>query len=164
MNLFILDKDPIIAARMNCDKHVCKIILEAIQMMCLAHIETGNTSAHLWNATTHRNNHVSKWVRETTANYRWTALHGLALCDEYTKRYHKVHQSLGLMAWCANNTPNILVGGMTPFRQAVPEDCYRVCPVEAYHDYYVRYKNRFAKWRKGNVPCWYVSRLCAHIA
>lgn len=34
MNLFILDTDPIEAARQNCDSHVCKIILEAAEMCC----------------------------------------------------------------------------------------------------------------------------------
>ncbi len=159
MNLFILHSDPIVSAEMNCDKHVCKIILEAIQMMCLAHLECGNAAAHLWNAKTHRNNHVSKWVRENISNYNWTAKHGLALCDQYTIRYHKIHGSYTLMKWCADNPPSVDTGPMTPFRQAIPDDCKQPDTIEAYRDYYVRYKSRFARWRLGNIPPWYVSRL-----
>lgn len=34
MNIFILDKDPIIAAQMLCDKHVIKMPLETAQLLC----------------------------------------------------------------------------------------------------------------------------------
>ena len=34
MNIFYLDKDPVVAAQMSCDKHVVKMILESAQMLC----------------------------------------------------------------------------------------------------------------------------------
>ena len=37
MNLFILNKDPIIAAQQQCDKHVVKMPLESGQMLSTAH-------------------------------------------------------------------------------------------------------------------------------
>jgi len=37
MNIFYLDKDPIKAAEMSCDKHVCKMIIESAQMLSTAH-------------------------------------------------------------------------------------------------------------------------------
>ena len=37
MNIFYLDKDPIVAAQMSCDKHVCKMIIESAQMLSTAH-------------------------------------------------------------------------------------------------------------------------------
>lgn len=159
MNLFVLNTDPVIAAEMNCDSHVCKIILEALQMMSLAHLEHGSEQPGLWNAHTHRNNHVSKWVRENTSNYRWTAEHALALCSEYTMRYSKVHKCQSMIEWCAANLPPLPVSNMSPFRQAVAEDCYHDDPVIAYHMYYVRYKRSFAKWKLGNTPAWFVD-LC----
>ena len=33
MNIFVLDKDPKIAATYHCDSHVRKLILESVQMM-----------------------------------------------------------------------------------------------------------------------------------
>ena len=36
MNIFYLDKNPVVAAQMSCDKHVVKMILEAAQMLCTA--------------------------------------------------------------------------------------------------------------------------------
>ena len=37
MNIFYLDKNPITAAKMSCDKHVCKMIIESAQMLSTAH-------------------------------------------------------------------------------------------------------------------------------
>ena len=37
MNIFYLDRDPNIAAQMQCNKHVVKMILESAQMLCTAH-------------------------------------------------------------------------------------------------------------------------------
>ena len=37
MNIFILDKNPKLAAAMHCDKHVPKMILETAQMLSTAH-------------------------------------------------------------------------------------------------------------------------------
>lgn len=163
MNLFILDRDPFVAASMNCDKHVCKIILEACQMLSLAHIEHGATSELLWNARTHRNNHVSIWVRTTMANYEWTVNHAHGLLSEYSARYKKTHSCENMIDWFDKNRPPLpdswLGDSLTPFRQAVAADCYMDDPVQAYHLYYVRYKRRFATWRNGNVPAWFTN-LC----
>ena len=37
MNLFILDRNPIIAAQDQCDKHVVKMIVESAQMLSTVH-------------------------------------------------------------------------------------------------------------------------------
>ena len=37
MNIFVLDRDPELAAKYHCDKHVVKMVLESAQMMCAAH-------------------------------------------------------------------------------------------------------------------------------
>lgn len=191
MNLFILDTDPIEAARQNCDKHVCKIILEAADMCCLAHWETGGLPSsapselrtprtivdklgrrrviYKYRAQTQANNHVSIWVRTTRQNYLWTVEHGLALCDEYERRYgdnlkkrgEKAHAARSVLEWFGQNPPRLPTSGLTEFRQAVarePFDCLRPGdPVEAYRQYYVRYKAAFAKWKLGNTPQWFMN-------
>ena len=46
MNIFYLDEKPMTAARMHCDKHVVKMILESAQMLSTAHrILDGNDYA-----------------------------------------------------------------------------------------------------------------------
>ena len=37
MNLFVLHQEPEIAAQMQCDKHVVKMIIESAQMLSTAH-------------------------------------------------------------------------------------------------------------------------------
>lgn len=168
MNLFVLDVDPVNAAIQNCDKHVCKIILEAAQMVMLSYHVYGipdNPPFEIWNAKTHKNNHLSKWVRENTANYMWTVKHGLALCDEYEYRYGKIHKVKALLEWCGANPPKTMPDGeMTTFRQAVAEDCYHDDVVEAYRKYYIKYKASFAKWTKRPVPEWFVKAINGGVA
>ena len=37
MNIFYLDRDPVVAAQLMCDKHVVKMILESAQILSTAH-------------------------------------------------------------------------------------------------------------------------------
>ena len=37
MNIFVLNKDPVLAAQEQCDKHVVKMIVESAQMLSTAH-------------------------------------------------------------------------------------------------------------------------------
>lgn len=37
MNIFVLDEDPVIAAKNLADKHIVKMTLETAQMLCSAH-------------------------------------------------------------------------------------------------------------------------------
>ena len=186
MNLFVLDTDPIEAAKQNCDSHVCKIILEVADMLCLAHwhfnfpaiaqapqilrepriiTNKNGVQRQVWyyRAQSQANNHVSIWVRTSLENYRWAGKHGLALCDEYEYRYaHNLrkknhHSTRPIIEWFVKNEPPITDVNLTPFRQAVAEDCYNSDVVQAYRDYYVKYKARFAKWRLGNMPDWFVT-------
>ena len=36
MNIFYVDRNPVTAAQMMCDKHIIKMILESAQMLCTA--------------------------------------------------------------------------------------------------------------------------------
>ena len=37
MNVFVLDDDPVVAAQLQCDKHVVKMIVESAQMLSTIH-------------------------------------------------------------------------------------------------------------------------------
>ncbi len=167
MNLFILDEDPVIAASLNCDIHVNKIILEAASCMCAAHWEYGFPNLDKapkifqdgkYRGKTHHNNHITKWVRESRENYRWTYKHAIELCNQHTLRskYKRQHATRELIEWLGNNEPPILLEPMTPFRQAVAEECYHDNPVVAYWVYYVTCKAHLAYWTTP-VPSWYLS-------
>ena len=90
MNIFHLHTDPKIAARMQCDKHVVKMVLETAQMLSTAARAKGHDIGY---KTAYPNHPMTLWVSESPHNYAWAAIHGLELAREYTKRYKKRHKS-----------------------------------------------------------------------
>ena len=164
MNIFILDEDPTIAAQYNCDTHVCKIILEATQMMALAHKHRDRPfrtdsppklQQGLYQPRGVHNHPVSVWVRATYGNYKWTAQHTLALCQEYTNRYHKIHATQHIAEWLSSNHPFDIIEERTEFIQAMPDDVKHASPITAYRQYYQKYKTNLIRYRTNNVPHWY---------
>lgn len=65
MNLFVLDKCPHKSAKLMCDKHVVKMILEVAQMLSTAHRELESnivTDDCLLYKKTHLNHPSTIWV------------------------------------------------------------------------------------------------------
>lgn len=152
VNIFVLSEDPVEAARAQCDKHVVKMILESGQMLCAAH----PPEVAPWKRT-HYNHPCTVWTRTTKSNYSWLAAHGLALCEEYTNRYHKRHKSEDVLLWCAENVPLAVPDGpLTPFAIAIKDPKYHTGePVSSYRAYYKGDKVRFAKWKYCDPPSWW---------
>ena len=149
MNIFVLDKNPHVAAMYACDKHVVKMILESAQMLCS--VQPEGTAPY---KRSFYNHPCTKWVRASVANYDWLIEHARALCTEYTRRYGKVHKSEKVIDWCDANRPELPDVGLTPFAQAMPEDYKNEDAVEAYRTYYRNDKKRFATW-KTETPAWF---------
>ena len=141
MNLFIINKDPILAAQEQCDKHVVKMIVESAQMLSTVHrmldgketrrpSTSGKTMAKYFELPDERENILYRachfnhpctiWTRESIHNYRWHYLHFAALCDEYTYRYSKIHSTDTKLRKALEKLPdNIPVKKMTPFKLAM---------------------------------------------
>lgn len=166
MNIFILDKDPGLAAVAHCDKHLIKMLLETAQLLSTAHrlIEGDQRSESLGLYKAAYPSHpCAVWVRTERGAYEWTLTLFKALCAEYTHRYGKVHKTSALL-------PGLSVVPFFPrlapaFRlerapQAMP-DCYKHPgdPVAAYREYYDKEKRRFAKWTKRIPPDWWPKEL-----
>ena len=162
MNIFVLDLNPYIAAKMQCDKHVVKMVLESAQLLCTAHrVLTPDVEYPFQYRKTHFNHPCSKWLRQSTENYEWLVHHFVGLCHEYTRRYNKTHMCeqkfLTDSTWLLvppNPTP---YGIMTPFAQAMPDEYKNDDVVKAYRDYYYYDKYftidmRYAKGR--DMPQW----------
>lgn len=152
VNIFVLSEDPIEAARMMCDKHVIKMILESGQMLCAAHPE----GIAPWKRS-HYSHPCTVWTRTSRSNYEWLAAHALTLCEEYTKRYGRRHGAEDVILWCAENIPNnIPEGCLTPFVVAIKDRKYhRSTTVESYRAYYLGDKVRFARWKHCPPPDWW---------
>ena len=165
MNIFALSLDPKEAAKGHGDKHVVKMILETCQMLYTAHWTTeyppllvkiqrgllpplsfadapkrkgvedrGYNFAHI-------NHPCTKWIRASLENYVFACDLGIALANEYTYRWHKVHSCEQHVRWLKENPPPLAALGLTPFALAM-DDKYKNSddPIECYRNYYLTAK------------------------
>jgi hypothetical protein len=163
MNIFYLDRDPVIAAQMHCDKHCIKMILESAQMLSTAHrVLDGDEYANKMGLykLAHKNHPSTIWVRSSELNYRWLWEHYVALMDEYTYRYDKTHATSRLrdaLDKTPDNMPAIQLTD-TPWAappQCMPDYCKGDDAVLAYQTYYIVEKSGFAKWKRRDIPEWF---------
>lgn len=180
MNIFILDNDPVIAAQMQCDKHVVKMIVESAQMLSTVHRMVDGTMERrpsksgsmlqYWKLPDEREdllykachfNHPSTvWTRESSLNYRWHYDHFVALCKEYTYRYEKIHATETKLSYALSNLPNKIqvTNFKTPFKLAMAQfpECIVENPVESYRNFYQTKQARFKMaWTKRPIPEWF---------
>jgi len=147
MNIFILDRDPVLAAQMQCDKHVVKMVLESAQIMST--IKGGPYKP------THKNHPCVLWATNED-NYNWLSEHGLALCKEYTYRYGKRHKCQDVIESLAPDYN--YDDAINNFVQCMPDEYKCEDPVEAYRNYYRGAKSGFAVWTKREVPFWWSTK------
>ena len=181
MNIFILDYHPVAAAKLQCDKHIVKMVLESAQMLSTAHrildgteskirSKSGKTTVKHWihprldnflYKAVHVGHPCTVWTMESDANYRWHYKNFVALCDEYTYRYGKVHstdtQLREMLRACPKNIPTDI--GLTPFKLAMgaaPECINPIDPVGSYRAFYQTKQERFSMvWTKRDIPEWF---------
>jgi len=152
MNIFVLDPDPIRSAEMLCDKHVVKMILESNQMLSTVAHKNGHDAPY---KPTHARHPCTLWAGESRQNWNWLVRHSRGLCEEYTRRYDRIHKSQAVTVWAEDLDIDLPDLGQTPFRLAMP-DVYKCAdPVTSYRKYYRGEKSRFARWKLGNAPKWW---------
>lgn len=83
MNIFRPHPDPTDSARSLADRHVIKMALESTQLLSTI---TGGPYR-----PTHANHPCTLWAGASRANAAWLLAHGRALCDEYARRFGRVH-------------------------------------------------------------------------
>ena len=174
MNIFYLDPSASRSAELHCDKHVVKMIVEYAQLLSTTHrvldgemyIDSSSGrkikrwrhpdsgfEANLYKAC-FVNHPSAVWVRESPWNYNW--LHALwySLCGEYTYRYNKDHATYIKLAKYLQATPANLFFDKeaTVLPQCMPDDVKADDPVDAYQNYYIKYKKDFARWTRRPTP------------
>lgn len=175
MNIFFIHEDPIKAAKMQCDKHVVKMILESAQMLCTAHrmndgkkmkvlskngrnistwVVSGDSNDILYKSA-HPNHPSTIWVRSAADNYQWLYKHFVSLCKEYTFRYGRHHLSeTKLLDYLAKCPENIASGG-TEVPLAMPDEFKELDKINAYRRYYKHKKDTIdMRWTKRTQPEW----------
>lgn len=172
MNLFILSLIPAEAAKALMDKHVSKILLEAVQMLCTAKRvldpEESESDAMLYRLA-HKNHPVSIWCRTSRANFVWTLDLIDAMHTEWRYRYGhpetKIHKSYTVaqhLRDCIPKNERFPVDearGITPFALAMPNE-YKSPDGDAVASYRAYYmspeKQKIASWKKlRGPPEWY---------
>lgn len=178
MNIFVLDENPVIAAQLQCDKHVVKMIVESAQMLSTTHrmldgkqvrndkgVLVKKWSFHneyedIYYKSVHTAHPCTVWTMQSDMNYNWHYAHFVALCDEYTYRYGKIHATDKLLREPLSVMPkNIKYRDMTQFALAMnanPECIHYNDPVRSYREYYQTKQDRFSMvWSKRSIPEWF---------
>ena len=131
MNIFVTDPSPTVSAQCLPDKHIVKMPLETCQMLAIVCSDKwghGYGELHKKDGTPYktekgafRNHPCTVWANESIINAWWLVAHGMALCEEYTYRYGKVHS-------CEKTI--LEAGGMIPFTMERPKSFTRAMPNE----------------------------------
>ena len=153
MNIFYLDSDPYVAAQMQCDRHVVKMIVETAQLLSTAHAELdGESPAY---RPTHKNHPSAVWVRSSAYAYAWAWRHLKALGDEYAERYGKVHKTIREHLYALQRLPTAIKrsGPFVEPPQCMPDEYKRDDAVLAYQLYY---NSKADDWdARGMTMKWY---------
>lgn len=177
MNIFYLEHDVKNCAKLHVDRHCVKMILEYAMLLSTAHrILDGIPSAGVSKKgrkqtqytildsresslcyVTHINHPSNIWVRQSRANYDWLFRMFVALMDEYTYRYGKVHVYHRLIEDLSHPPKNIPEGSFTEPTPAMPPQ-YKVAgdSIKSYKNYYLGDKRHLFSWKLREVPPWCV--------
>jgi len=151
MTIFYLDKNPCVAAKYACDKHVVKMILETAQILCSC-INDPFRLGFIYRRT-HYNHPCVIWARRNRSNFLWLVVYGICLAKEYEKRYGKIHKSLNSILAASRQYNQFPVGLFSAPPLAMPDEYKNEDHVLAYRNYYIGEKH-FATW-KTEKPYWY---------
>ena len=101
MNIFVTDPSPTLSARVLPDKHIVKMPLETCQMLSIVcskkwghdygDLHRINGEPYKTEKGAFRNHPCTIWANQSLENTWWLLAHGLALCNEYSWRYGKIH-------------------------------------------------------------------------
>jgi len=159
MNLFVTHSCPIQSAKSLCCRHIVKMPSETAMLLNNAFgrlNDKGKQKAYY-------NHPVSVWVRKTKDNFDWTIEHGIALCEEYTRRYKRRHGSQNAIEYFQQQGKNLVFAesGLTEFARCFSEfkpmlDLTEPNPIAAYQKFYWLDKREFARWPSiRDIPNWW---------
>ena len=158
MNIFYLHSDPVVCAEYHCNSHVVKMILEYAQILSTAHRIIDNipySNDDILYKKTHYNHPSMLWARNSSHHYEWLYKLFISCCDEYTKRYGKVHKTDAKLRQILKFKPNnIIDNGWIDPPLCMPDYCKKSNAIESYRNYYNKEKQSFAEW-KFNTPEWF---------
>ena len=164
MNIFVLDKDPQIAAWMHDDLRLGKMLIEATQMLTTALYRHGATEDMLLEAgvttqagnawrRTHQHHPCTIWAGNTRSNWRWLWDHAVGLQVEFYARRGKHHACSDPAYYTARLAHLIPDGPLTRHPLAMPDEFKGDDVVESYRRYYMS-KERVVWNNPQDIPEW----------
>tara|TARA_R110000824_G_scaffold3750_6_gene17874 strand:- start:5917 stop:6435 length:519 start_codon:yes stop_codon:yes gene_type:complete len=161
MNIFAIEGtdnkiDWVKSAQSQDNYRVVKMILESTQMLCAAlniHAQAQVTPYR----TSHKHHPTTKWVVASSANFDSLVTHTVAMLEEYTARFGKVHKCAGVLDECLalydpsqfpSDEPTLLPLAMPPHFRS--DDV-----VDSYRRFYAS-KPRM-RYPKSKVPLWFAT-------
>jgi len=160
VNIFVVDFDPVVSAKSLVDRHVVKMILESVQLLCVAHAVNGLVPEGIWSSLGWRHHPCAKWTVASISNYHWLLKHVNGLCAEYRHRYGKTHklEADGMISKLALFCPAIADIGLTPFAEATG-NIHAGDSVATYRQYYIENKSHLMVWTRREPPDWVAEKM-----
>jgi hypothetical protein len=169
MNIFVLDRDPRLAAAYHMDAHVARQLMACAQLLSVAHVYLDglalarNRVPHLVERIRdhERDQQWAQWARHSNANYHWLHQHMEGLFRQYSARFGEIAPYSRLLGEL-HSTPFAIP--MDEFRydwpKTMPAYFRRHCVVESYRTYYVKAKREIGesvRWSPPAIkPAWWV--------
>ncbi len=172
MNIFYLDKDPVLCAQAYYDRHVVRMCFETAQILCTVqriYIRSGAADELNLLRATNNDSPVINWAARQPQTYNWVYSLFEALLDEYEHRFGKKHvcetyrevlRKSPFPATVGKNAKMIqppiimpkkykLSHGMKPVK-----DKNKVSPLHSYRNYYVKGGNIPHDYTNREAPTW----------
>ena len=156
MNIFHLHKDAEVCAKYHCDKHVVKMILETGQMLSTAYQRHCGEHLKLYKPA-YQKHPMTIWVGDSLGNYLWSLDLLGHLLNQYRYRYNnKIHSTGKILNALLKLTDN--VKDKFEFKSflipplCMPDEYKCDNYIEAYRNYYIGEKKRFAKYTLVDTP------------
>ena len=143
------------SARSQDNYRVVKMILESCQMLCTTLNELHGKQVTPYK-TTHKSHPSTKWVRTSSANFEALVEHTMAMLEEYTERFGKIHKCASVLEKCVDTyEPSLFPRQtLTPLPLAMPYEFHSSDIVESYRKFYAS-KPRI-RYPKNKIPSWFV--------
>ena len=160
MNIFAIEQTPsgdidwVKSAQAQDNYRVVKMILESCQMLCTV-INVQHDEQVTPYRTTHAKHPSTLWVAKSSANFQRLVEHTLAMLEEYTERFNKIHKCAGVLEKIIDiyDPTRFACHDDTPLPLCMPDEFKTGSIVESYRKFYAS-KPRM-RYPTEKIPVWW---------
>lgn len=146
MNIFVLDRNPVIAASYHCDQHLHKMILESAQMLSTAaHKHFPHLKGHIY-APAYENHPCTVWVSASYSNMAWLCAMAVELEIIRDSKGCSTHSSIHVVEAVYHNLP-ILQPEPEDFAEAMYPHIKIRNDLTTVEKYQLYYRKKHQQWQ-----------------